>query len=98
GSSWSWLKKRRVAGGKPGMTPHPAIYILRQEHPLTRTPEPSSSPRTGLNMGDLPMKHKCKLILREMRRHLDVHCVLMDCWCEGVDCMWDYCQPRGKDD
>ncbi|KNZ60236.1 hypothetical protein VP01_158g5 [Puccinia sorghi] len=31
------------------MTPHPAIYILRQEHPLTRTPEPSSSPRAGLN-------------------------------------------------
>ncbi|KNZ55051.1 hypothetical protein VP01_277g1 [Puccinia sorghi] len=34
--------------GKQGMTPHPAIYILKPEHPLTRTPEPSSSP-TGLN-------------------------------------------------
>ncbi|KNZ57878.1 hypothetical protein VP01_204g3 [Puccinia sorghi] len=32
--------------GKRGMTPHPEIYILRQEHPLTRTPETSSSPRT----------------------------------------------------
>ncbi|KNZ59239.1 hypothetical protein VP01_1777g1 [Puccinia sorghi] len=32
-----------------GGTPHPAIYILRQEHPLTKTPEPFSSPRTGLN-------------------------------------------------
>ncbi|KNZ63106.1 hypothetical protein VP01_1187g3 [Puccinia sorghi] len=31
------------------MTPPPAIYILRPEHPLIRTPEPSSSPRTGLN-------------------------------------------------
>ncbi|KNZ47785.1 uncharacterized protein VP01_6148g1 [Puccinia sorghi] len=35
--------------GERGMAPHPAIYILRQENPLTRTPEPSSSPRTGLN-------------------------------------------------
>ncbi|KNZ56383.1 hypothetical protein VP01_2416g4 [Puccinia sorghi] len=34
---------------RTGMTPHPAIYILRQEHSFTRTPEPSSSPRTGLN-------------------------------------------------
>ncbi|KNZ49262.1 hypothetical protein VP01_5111g2 [Puccinia sorghi] len=35
--------------GKQGMTPHPPIYILRTEHLLTKTPELSSSPRTGLN-------------------------------------------------
>ncbi|KNZ51894.1 hypothetical protein VP01_3772g1 [Puccinia sorghi] len=33
----------------------------------------------SLHMGGLPRKHKCKLILREMRRHLDVHDLLMDC-------------------
>ncbi|KNZ46937.1 hypothetical protein VP01_6819g1 [Puccinia sorghi] len=49
-----------------------------------------------LHMGGLPRKYKCKLILREMRRHLDAHGVLMDCWCEGVVHMWDCCQPWGN--
>ncbi|KNZ59979.1 putative signal peptide protein [Puccinia sorghi] len=30
------LSKLRIPPDKRGMTPHPAIYILRQEHPLTR--------------------------------------------------------------
>ncbi|KNZ46990.1 hypothetical protein VP01_676g2 [Puccinia sorghi] len=38
-----------VTCARGGMTPYPAIYILRQEHPFNRTPEPSSSPRTGFN-------------------------------------------------
>ncbi|KNZ64105.1 hypothetical protein VP01_1065g2 [Puccinia sorghi] len=40
---------RILHSGKQGMTPHPEIYILSPEQSVTRTPEPSSSPRTGLN-------------------------------------------------
>ncbi|KNZ62821.1 putative signal peptide protein [Puccinia sorghi] len=42
---------------RTGMTPHPAIYIVRQEHSFTRTPEPSPSPRTGLNSFSLMPIH-----------------------------------------
>ncbi|KNZ54042.1 hypothetical protein VP01_3064g1 [Puccinia sorghi] len=53
-SSQFYLKPL-VTCARGGMTPHPAIYILRPEYPFTRTPEPSSSPTTGLKIGHVSL-------------------------------------------
>ncbi|KNZ59660.1 hypothetical protein VP01_1685g4 [Puccinia sorghi] len=48
---------RILHSGKKGMTPHPAIYILRQEHPLTRIPEPEPLPADQTPPDSAPANH-----------------------------------------
>ncbi|PLW39434.1 hypothetical protein PCASD_07986 [Puccinia coronata f. sp. avenae] len=50
----------------------------------------------SIPFGQFSVRHKIKVIKRELRSRLTAHCDLVFTWSENVEWLWSRCQPEGS--